>query len=228
MNLSKFHKPLLAAVLSVLSCIGASAADLPESSKKYIGVRAAFEMTTSTKMSQICGYRPGASAGAVYHGTFGSRFFFEAGPQLFFSSVSVNSAGVEDSPLVGNISGHMNDIGIRLPVDFGYQLPVSGKVVLLAYTGPVLSFNFKTDGKFAWSGTNASTAEKMSKLHNTGMDIGWNVGIGADIAGHWRVAAECLAGFSDLCSMEYFKTLNGKNEAYFRRLTFGVSLGYNF
>lgn len=209
-------KNIFAILICIVACAATTYAQNSTPGRNYLGLRAAFEMTTSTKMTEYCGYRPGGSIGVVYHGNFGRNFFFEGGPEIFFSSISLDKHDNSSTPISGQVSGHMNDFGLRLPIDFGYQVPVSSKVTLLAYTGPTLCFNIKTEGKFLWLNQSGAAAEKMSKLHNTGLDIAWNFAIGADLCSRWRIAAECIYGLTDLCSMDYFKLSHGKNHAYFR------------
>ncbi|MDE6464113.1 MAG: PorT family protein [Muribaculaceae bacterium] len=201
---------------------------LPLSAKadnnKHLSLRASFDMTTSSTHNKLCSFGPGASVGVVYHFPFSGNFFFEAGPYFMFNTFGFDSYNNRGTVLK-KYDGHINDIGIKIPIDFGYNVLRTKIIDLGVYTGPVAYVNFHTRGHFI---TEYNDKTENFKLPNGGMDLGWNLGVSAEIATRWHVAVEGFYGLSNMCRIDYNLTAKGNEPPAFRRAGVSIVLGYNF
>lgn len=82
----KLLKLLTAIVIASAATFTATAQD-----KAYFGVRAAYDMCTSTKNSYMTSWGSGFSVGGVYFAPFGKLTFFQPG-LLFYATTSESTA----------------------------------------------------------------------------------------------------------------------------------------
>lgn len=191
--------------------------------KGYFGVRAAFNATTSTKLTQISGWGPGASVGGIYHYNISKPIYAQFGLSFDYNTIKID--GENDNKYNRQkYDGHLDIIGLRLPINLGFNLYQNSKVCLSAYTGPELFFNFSVKRNYDLT-YNSTTTHVDGKLTGSGMDIAWMLGVGVDIMHNWHVHVEGAYGLSDLGETDGMAV--GK-KSHFKRAEISVGLGYNF
>lgn len=189
----------------------------------YWGVRASYDITTSTKTTRIAQWRSGASVGIVYHGAFGSRWFIEPGMSLYYNPITLSGDLGYEKP-AHDIRGRINNTGLCIPVNLGIDIFDNYKVRVMAYTGPKLYINISTKAKYTRYDPYSAPMEIIDKMKNTGMDIAWDLGFGANFNQKWHAHIEGTLGLSNWMNLDPM----GGTQFNFRRAQISVGLGYNF
>lgn len=95
----------------------------------------------------------------------------------------------------------------------------SDKFRLSVYSGPQFFVNFSVKGNYEET-RNGNVSQQSIKFTNSGLDIGWGLGIGADINKRWHVHIEGMYGLSNLC-------IDKMSGADLKRAAISVGVGYN-
>lgn len=199
--------------------------------KAYFGVRAAYDMCTSTKNSYMTGWGSGFSVGGVYFAPFGKMTFFQPGLMFYADNIRLDGMTKNEDNRHA-YDGDIRTYGLRMPLDFGLKV-IDNKVIgLNVYTGPHLYFNFSS--KMICDDTYyGKTTYINEKLSTPGMELGWALGIGINVCKRWHIFAEGIYGLSDLGKTYrfdriYIEDTEQSNASYLRRAEFSFGIGYNF
>ena len=199
--------------------------------KAYFGIRAAYDMCTSTKNSYMTGWGSGFSVGGVYFAPFGKMTFFQPGLLFYADNIRIDGT-TKNEDNRHTYDGNIRTYGLRMPLDFGLKV-IDNKVIgLNVYTGPHLYFNFSS--KMICDDTYyGKTTYINEKLSTPGMELGWALGIGINVCKRWHIFAEGIYGLSDLGKTYrfdriYIEDTEQSNASYLRRAEFSFGIGYNF
>lgn len=199
--------------------------------KAYFGIRAAYDMCTSTKNSYMTGWGSGFSVGGVYFAPFGKMTFFQPGLLFYADNIRIDGT-TKNEDNRHTYDGNIRTYGLRMPLDFGLKV-IDNKVIgLNVYTGPHLYFNFSS--KMICDDTYyGKTTHINEKLSTPGMELGWALGIGINVCKRWHIFAEGIYGLSDLGKTYrfdriYIEDTEQSNASYLRRAEFSFGIGYNF
>lgn len=222
----KLLKLLTAIVIASAATFTATAQD-----KAYFGIRAAYDMCTSTKNSYMTGWGSGFSVGGVYFAPFGKMTFFQPGLLFYADNIRIDGT-TKNEDNRHSYDGNIRTYGLRMPLDFGLKV-IDNKVIgLNVYTGPHLYFNFSS--KMICDDTYyGKTTYINEKLSTPGMELGWALGIGINVCKRWHIFAEGIYGLSDLGKTYrfdriYIEDTEQSNASYLRRAEFSFGIGYNF
>ncbi len=222
----KLLKLLTAIVIASAATFTATAQD-----KAYFGVRAAYDMCTSTKNSYMTSWGSGFSVGGVYFAPFGKLTFFQPGLLFYADNIRIDGT-TKNEDNRHTYDGNIRTYGLRMPLDFGLKV-IDNKVIgLNVYTGPHLYFNFSS--KMICDDTYyGKTTHINEKLSTPGMELGWALGIGINVCKRWHIFAEGIYGLSDLGKTYrfdriYIEDTEQSNASYLRRAEFSFGIGYNF
>lgn len=212
----------LAIIIGIFTAPAASYAEnTPD--KSHLGVRMSFDLNTSTTYSSVIKWGPGASIGGCYYAPFGRMTYFNPGFMFCYNTLKIDGA-FKNTPK-RNFKGTMSIIGLHFPLNIGLKFYQTEKLKLSVYTGPGLYFNFSVRGKYDLIKGNG-TIKIDEKLSNPGMEIGWGLGVAADISRRWHVHLEGTYGLSHLGESEELRDLG--DHSYFNRAELSLGLGYNF
>lgn len=103
-------------IVSVAASLSANAQD-----KAHFGVRAVYDMCTSTKLKHFTGRGSGFYAGAVYYAPFGKLTFFQPGLMLFIDNIAVNGETTNEYNK-HRYDCNIRTYGLRMPLDFGLNV----------------------------------------------------------------------------------------------------------
>lgn len=199
--------------------------------KAYFGIRAAYDMCTSTKNSYMTGWGSGFSVGGVYFAPFGKMTFFQPGLLFYADNIRIDGT-TKNEDNRHTYDGNIRTYGLRMPLDFGLKVISNKAIGLNVYTGPHLYFNFSS--KMICDDTYyGKTTHINEKLSTPGMELGWALGIGINVCKRWHIFAEGIYGLSDLgktyrFNREIFYGEELSNASYLRRAEFSFGIGYNF
>ena len=213
----------LATALGILAAPAATYAEAPED-EAHAGVRVSFDMNTSTSYTYMVKWGPGVSVGGAYYAPFGRLTYFNVGLLFSYDTFKVDGS-FGNKYAVKQFDGHIELIGLRLPLDIGLKFYQNDKVRLSAYTGPHLYFNFSLKGDYDLIRMGYTTHIK-EKFSFPGMEIGWGLGVAVDILRHWHVHFEGTYGLSHLGEAEELRDVG--SHTYFKRAELSVGIGYNF
>lgn len=219
----KLRRLLALAIMALaLPALGAEPADAVDG--RHFGVRVQYEMNTSTKYSHMFHMGPGFAVGANYYAPFANRFYFNTELMLGYDTFGYRG-DLENKYNKRHFDGKLKNINLRLPLEFGFKFVQNRHLLLSAYTGPDIIFNFKV--KADYTETRPGGSEKVSKNYtNGGAELCWTLGIGADINRHWHAHVQGSLGLTSLCDTD--DLANGPDGASFKRAEFAVGIGYNF
>lgn len=213
----------LAVVLGLFAAPVATYAEAPEDNA-HAGARVSFDVTTSTTYTNMIHWGPGVSVGGAYYAPFGRLTYFNVG--LLFSYNTFKVDGTFGSKYDSRqFKGNIDLIDLRLPLDIGVKFYQTNNVRLSAYTGPHLYFNFSVKGKYDLYRQDYKTPID-EKFSTPGMEIGWGLGVAADIFRHWHIHLEGTYGLSHLGEAEELR--DAGMHTYFKRGEISVGFGYNF
>lgn len=161
----KLLKLLTAIVIASAATFTATAQD-----NAYFGVRAAYDMCTSTKNSYMTSWGSGFSVGGVYFAPFGKLTFFQPGLMFYADNIRIDGT-TKNEDNRHTYDGNIRTYGLRMPLDFGLKV-IDNKVIgLNVYTGPHLYFNFSS--KMICDDTYyGKTTHINEKLSTPGMELG--------------------------------------------------------
>lgn len=214
----KSLKFLTAALIATIVSVTATAQD-----KAHFGIRAAYDMTTSTTVTEMTGWGSGFSVGGVYYAPFGKRTFFQTGLLFYVNNIKLDGT-TENKYNPHTYDGNIRNLGIRLPIDLGLRILENSVVALNVYTGPHLYFNFAS--KMICDETyGGKTTHVDEEFMTSGMEIGWALGFGADFFKRWHIHLEGAYGLSYLGKTDRFEL--GK-ESNLKRAEISLGVGYNF
>lgn len=210
---------LFSAAIMMLACTFQSlAADTEDC--KHFGVRAQYDMNTSTAHSDLFHFGPGVSVGFNYYSPIQSNFYFNTG--LLFSYDTFGYKGeFSKRPFEGSI----NNTGMRLPVEIGYKFLQTNSMRLSVYTGALMYFNFKVQADYTEI---YSTGPEIIKKDytNGGADLGWTLGLGFDLLRNWHAHIQGTLGLTNWCQTD--DQANGAAGNVYKRAEIAIGLGYNF
>lgn len=214
----KSLKYLAVALIAAIASVSVSAQD-----NAHFGVRVAYDMTTSTTVTEMTGWGSGFSVGGVYYAPFGKRTFFQTGLLFYVDNIKLDGT-TENKYNPHTYDGNIRNLGIRLPIDLGLRILENSVVALNVYTGPHLYFNFAS--KMICDETyGGKTTHIDEKFTTSGMEIGWALGVGADFFKRWHIHLEGAYGLSNLGKTDRFEL--GK-ESNLKRAEISLGVGYNF
>lgn len=232
---------LLSCALAGAAVPAASAADLvfdnPDN-HPYFGARLGIDITSAANGGAYYSNKAGFSFGGVYNIPVYMNLYFEPGLSFFYDTFGTMYFREYDTPetLLNPemekpaypVDGYVNNIGFRMPLNFGYHFDVTEDIAVHVFTGPQLNYGFIAryhqkeylnpgDGK-------AVPSESYSIFGTKGFkhfDMQWNFGAGLTY-GRYFVSCTGSIGLTRMCDQtEFFK----KN---IRRSLFTITLGYNF
>lgn len=214
----KSLKLLAVALIAAITSVSAAAQD-----NAHFGVRVAYDMTTSTTVTEMTGWGSGFSVGGVYYAPFGKRTFFQTGLLFYVDNIKLDGT-TENKYNPHTYDGNIRNLGIRLPIDLGLRILENSVVALNVYTGPHLYFNF-TSKMICDETYGGKTTHVDEKFTTSGMEIGWALGVGADFFKRWHIHLEGAYGLSNLGKTDRFEL--GK-ESNLKRAEISLGVGYNF
>lgn len=169
-------------------------------------------------------FGPGFSVGGIYYAPFGKITYFNVGLLFTYSTFKFEHTY---SDIRRHYKGHLETVGIRMPIDIGFKFYQSKKARLSAYLGPHLYFDFSAREKLTT--TKRDEIEKTdAKLNNSGLELGLAVGIAADLWRHFHIHAEGTYGLTRLGHSETIWDWNTNLAPNYNRAEISVGLGYNF
>ena len=209
--------------MAMMLATPAFAANEPGEDSRHFGVRANFVLSTSSTITDFTHFGPGTSVGAVYYAPFGRLTYFNTG--LLFNYTTIGYKGViGDKYMHRPVDGHLTMTGLSLPIDIGVKFFDNNKVILSAYTGPHVYFNFKMKAKYD-NYTSTGVEEVKKDFLTSGLDLSWGLGIAIDFMRHWYGHVEGVIGLSNMASTSDIKF---NEPSYFKRAELSIGVGYNF
>ncbi|MDE5628741.1 MAG: PorT family protein [Muribaculaceae bacterium] len=214
----KILKYVISAFVALFLSISASANE-----KGHFGIRASYNTTTATNESVITGWGSGFSIGANYYSNLSKKIFFQTGLAFYIDNIRLD--GTTDNKYnPRTFDGNIRTMGLSIPFDFGVKVLNSKPVSLGVYTGPKLFFNI--DSKIICDYKYNSTSTHLNEDFTTsGMEVGWGLGIGADLFKKWHVNIEGVYNLSKFGETELF---DSAKKTKLRRAGISVGIGYNF
>lgn len=218
-------KKLFPVFVAAALCTSAATAQNNDQNLPYWSARASYDLTTSSQDAQLLKPGSGGSIGVVYVRPLASRFYTQFGVMGTFASIKIDGSK-ELSHSLTRFKGHLNAGGFIVQGDFGWKFVQNSKVRLSLYTGPRIYINIsvKTDYTEYRTHNDFHIDKPVSK---SGCDIGWNVGLGVDIAHHWHVFVQGEMSFSNLASLNLYEP-TGDGNSHISRAGLQVGIGYNF
>ena len=189
----------------------------------HFGIRAQLDFNRSVSVTDIVKWGPGTSVGIAYYAPFGRLTYFNAGLLFSYTTMRLNGQGGNKYSHY-DIVGHIKMPSLRLPLDFGVKFIDNRHMRCSVYTGPHFYFNFDVKGDYDLIRTQ-STTKVNEKITNSGMEIGWGLGVAVDLSRHWHAHFEGTVGLSHFGTTNEFTP--GTPSAL-RRGELSLGLGYNF
>lgn len=172
----------------------------------------------------------GFSAGFIYNIPVVANFYIEPGVSYYY-----NATGFKDVK-IGNINikdeamehASVRQMGVRIPLMFGYHFDFTPDVNLAIFTGPELEVGISSDSYLTSKSVGAlpkfHTAPSNYGDHAIGfkrnrVDCSWKFGVGFNFVKNYYVGIEGAVGLADRA--------NGDNISFHENRV-GVTLGYNF
>lgn len=172
----------------------------------------------------------GFSAGFIYNIPVVANFYIEPGVSYYY-----NATGFKDVK-IGNINikdeamehASVRQMGVRIPLMFGYHFDFTPDVNLAIFTGPELDVGISSDSYLTSKSVGAlpkfHTAPSNYGDHAIGfkrnrVDCSWKFGVGFNFVKNYYVGIEGAVGLADRA--------NGDNISFHENRV-GVTLGYNF
>ena len=226
----KLTKILLASLAVLAGATTASAAESDAQTgsvhpydHQHIGLRAQFNLSSSSTHTEFFHYGPGVSVGAVYYAPFGRLTYFNAGVLFNYDTFGLKgTAGTIHAPRP--MEGHLTTVGLQVPIDFGIKAVQNKNLILGFYTGPHLYVDFSCKAKYDYN--RSGNIQKVEKDWKTpGLGFGWGVGTAIDFKQHWHVHVEYFIGFGNMAMTQDLEL--GK-ESGITRTNLSLGLGYNF
>lgn len=183
----------------------------------------AFDVTSNTGVRPFYDVGAGFNAGVFANVRLPRNFFFEPGVLAYFTAWSVDNDRLEALKLY---SGSARNWGVRIPLNFGYTVPLVTNLVLQAYTGPWLNVN--VSARQTLSPAPGSPFEKYynANLFREGfkrVDAQWGFGLKLTWSDHYVLGVSFGVAMTPL---RKFSSLH--NEMTQRRNSFQINLGYKF
>lgn len=191
--------------------------------RAHAGIRASFDLTTSTTARELTSFGPGVSVGGAYYAPFGKYTYLNIG--VLFSYDTFGFKGSVGDIVKRHYDGRIEIIGMRLPIDFGFKFYQTDKVRLSVYAGPHSYINFSVKDNITV--LRHGEYEKFDgQISHPGLDIGIGLGLAADLFRHWHIHVDATYGLSNLGRST--KLWLADYAPYYKRLEVSVGLGYNF
>lgn len=163
----------------------------------------------------------GASIGGLANIYLGRNFYFEPEVSLFYEGYTENLVMnvAPNSPAV-NVGPHINKLGFRVPLVFGYNIDISEKWGLNVFTGP--QFNYAFYGKATPVNDEYYNEDVPTNIFEgpngqKRFDMGWKIGVGFPVE-HFMISLEADLGITNL----------EKNNTSFRENRLGLGITYYF
>ena len=221
-NITMTRKLLLAAIMS-LTMLNLPAQE--ESSPVTYGVRLGMDVSIPSGGSDIYQTGAGFSLGGIAQIAMPKNFYFE--PGLFFSYTGMTAKNLITFDDEYYYEGAAKYYGLRVPLYFGYNFPVSQQLALSVATGPYVNFNLYARQQLS---PNLSAPDPLPNrkinLFEHGWkrgDAGWGIKLSMTFAGSYYIGLSTGIAFTPLASYG-----NKDKKIRIHRNTIAVSLGYNF
>lgn len=208
-------KKLIVSVIVFITAMTASAAD------PYFGVRLSMDVTVPSHSHGEYKTGSGFSVGAVYNLPVYKRLYLEPGLMFFY-----NTMGVEPFEIDGHLyDGSVRNLGLRLPVNIGYDINVLDNLTIGLFTGPWLNFNISSREHVLpdFEGPEPTGSADMFDRGWKRFDLQWGFGLKVCFAEHYYLG---LSGGVGLTPLARYGNDNKPFKMY--RNSFGLALGYNF
>lgn len=218
------HFMLIAVLVSASAFAAAPAKQKIPHKESHLSLRAYYNATTSTVVPEIIKFGPGVSVGMVYMCQFGKLPFAQFGALFDYNTFKLDGTTANRyNPITYN--GHVTCVGVNIPVNLGLKFYGNNFLKLYAYTGPNFFVNFTTRGHYDMIYANSTVRKDDEKITTTGMDLGWMLGLGADVFEKVHVCVEGTYGLSNWAMM---KDLELGKHSHTKRAVISVGIGYNF
>lgn len=176
----KLHLLRGAALICVaLTALGASAQQSASyltqpGVKPYWGIRAGLDISCP---SSTYYYNTGAGGyvGMIFNVPIVGNFYIEPGLSIYYDTWSPDSGG----PVNVYDGDSYRQVGMRVPVMFGYHYPISQTLDLSLFSGPMLDVGFDSEYHNSQDGSNTSMYRDREGFNR--VNCAWNVGVGLSV-----------------------------------------------
>lgn len=212
---------LLAAVYST-----AMASDEQQASRRFpvtFEARLAFDVASNTGVRDFYDTGAGLTAGGLANIGLGKNFYFEPGLLIYYTAWSIDNDRLEMLKLY---NGSANNLGLRIPFNFGYNVPLLDNLLLQAYTGPWLNINLRAQQSLSAAPESPYEDSYEPNLFREGfkrVDSQWGFGVKLTWAEHYVLGVSFGVSMTPMRKFQSFH-----NEMTQRRNSFQINLGYKF
>lgn len=208
-------KKLIISVFVLIAAMTASAGT------PYFGARLSMDVTVPSHSKGNYKTGSGFSVGAIYNLPVYKQFYFEPGLMFFYNTMGVKPFEINDHLYDGSV----RNLGLRLPLNVGYDFDVLDNLTIGFFTGPWLNFNITAREHTLpdFEGPEPTSSENLFDRGWKRFDLQWGFGLKVRFAGHYYLG---LSGGLGLTPLARYGSDNKPFKMY--RNSFGVALGYNF
>ena len=170
----------------------------------------------------------GFSAGFIYNIPVVANFYIEPGVSYYYNATGFKDVKVGDINISEGTMEHasVRQMGMRVPLMFGYHFDFTPDVNLAIFTGPELDVGISSDTYLTGKGLLSSFHRAPSNYSDRAIgfkrnrvDCSWKFGVGFNFVKNYYVGIEGAVGLADRAK--------GDNISFHENRV-GVTLGYNF
>lgn len=186
-----------------------------------LGARLSGTITNPSGKHNNLGVGGGFDVGLVYQIPLVKKFYLEPGLLFYYTSMGTDDPVEYDGKL---FDASVRNLGLAVPVNFGYHFNLLPNLKLSAFTGP--RFNFNISSKEYYSPNFEVPAPPSVDLFDLGwkkFDLQWGFGIGFTVAKSYFIGVS-----GDVAVTPLAKYGNKRTHINVYRNTFAITLGYNF
>lgn len=211
----KIALTILAAATLSLTAAAQSSMLSNDDNRPYWGVRVGIDISsTAGEIIDQYSNSAGFTLSGIYNVPVWQNLYFEPGLTLYYDTFGMTLISQDPHTRAAtDINGSIRNIGLRVPLNFGYRFDFTDNMSLSLYTGPQLNVNF--DASMHVNDNSQGLMDKGFKR----VDLQWGFGGSMQFFHSYYISISGGVGITKAFSTKYDE---------FRRNTVNLSLGYNF
>ncbi len=182
--------------------------------RPYWGVRVGIDISsTAGEIIDQYSNSAGFTLGGIYNIPVWQNLYFEPGLTLYYDTFGMTVVSVDSRARAVDANASIRNMGLRVPLNFGYRFDFTDNMSLSLYTGPQLNINF-TGSKHVGDYSVDLMGHGFKRV-----DLQWGFGGSMQFFHNYYISISGGVGLTKAYSTDYDQ---------FRRNTVNLSLGYNF
>lgn len=212
--MAEMKKNLLALALSTMIF---SATYAQTSGDSGFGIRVAWDLNSPSSNLTDLDNGSGFSAGVFYDVPVYRKIFVEPGVSYFYNTITTSVTGFDMAGAPAFVDGTLRNMGLRIPIYWGYKLDLADDISISLFTGPQMNIGLSLDEHYK-KGT-------IKNLYDKGwnrVDLQWLFGLRFHYLDNFIAEIGGGVGMTNMLDADKWHGF------HVRRNTFTIAVGYLF